>query len=82
METVILAELGAILVVRPQNSTPSHACCERPGSELSPDADQAVVVEGSLACVESRATRVKVGYVYCFGSATGFTGLKTQIGGR
>jgi CheY-like chemotaxis protein len=26
------------------------------------------------------ATRAKVGYMYCFGSATGFTGLKTQIG--
>ena len=43
MERVILAELGAILVVRPQNSTPSHASCERPGSALSPDADQAAV---------------------------------------
>jgi NDP-sugar pyrophosphorylase family protein len=47
-----LAELGAILVVGAQNSTPRHASCDRPGSELSPDADQAVVVEGSLACVE------------------------------
>jgi NDP-sugar pyrophosphorylase family protein len=47
-----LAELGAILVVGPQNSTPRHASCDRPGSELSPDADQAVLVEGSLACVE------------------------------
>jgi len=44
MERVILAELGAILVVRPQNSTPRHASCDRPGSELSPDADQAVLV--------------------------------------
>ena len=40
-----LTELGAILVVGPQNSTPG-------GSELSPDTDQAIVVEGSLACVE------------------------------
>jgi len=47
-----LAELGAILVVGPQNPTPRHASCDRPGSELSPDADQAVLVEGSLACVE------------------------------
>src|SRR6202171_6701619 len=47
-----LAELGAILVVGPQHSTPRHASCDRPGSELSPDADQAVLVEGSLACVE------------------------------
>src|ERR1700687_5886001 len=47
-----LAELGAILVVGPQTPTPRHASCDRPGSELSPDADQAVVVEGSLACVE------------------------------
>ncbi len=47
-----LAALGAMLVVGPQNSTPRHASCDRPGSELSPDADQAVLVEGSLACVE------------------------------
>ena len=47
-----MAELGAILVVGPQNSTPRHASCDRPGSDLSPDADQAVLVEGSLACVE------------------------------
>jgi NDP-sugar pyrophosphorylase family protein len=47
-----LTELGAIVVVGPQNSTPGHASCDRPGSELSPEADQAVVVEGSLACVE------------------------------
>jgi NDP-sugar pyrophosphorylase family protein len=47
-----LAELGAILVVGPEHSTPRHASCDRPGSELSPDADQAVVVEGSLAGVE------------------------------
>src|SRR5712671_6669480 len=47
-----LAALGAILVVGPQNSTPGDASCDRPGSDLSPDADQAVLVEGSLACVE------------------------------
>ena len=47
-----MAELGAILVVGPQNSTLRHASSDRPGSELSPDADQAAVVEGSLACVE------------------------------
>src|ERR1700676_162981 len=47
-----LTELGAILVVGPQSSTPRHASCDRPGSEFSPDADQALVVEGSLACVE------------------------------
>src|ERR1700731_4067038 len=47
-----LAELGAILVVGAQNSTPRDASCDRPGSELTPDAGPAVLVRGSLACVE------------------------------
>jgi NDP-sugar pyrophosphorylase family protein len=47
-----LTELGAILVVGSQNSTPRPASCDRPGSEVSPDADQAVGGEDSLACVE------------------------------
>jgi len=46
MERVIIgAELGAILVVGPQNSTPRPASCDRSGSELRPDADQSVVVD-------------------------------------